>query len=168
MYQNDWFNLAQTYTSMTPPGTGEIARWVFTDPNPVPVAYAQLVIKGLSPFSYESINWAKDWRSRNWIQSPPYYFGNNLYISENDNIANTQRIDNPYVMNFGPMSASEMPKVVGHIGSNAFLGSGSNPFEKVTAVSALELPTAPIASLASFSGMRINPGWVDPRSMNSN
>ncbi|MFN9027431.1 MAG: hypothetical protein ACK5VX_14680, partial [Akkermansiaceae bacterium] len=100
--------------------------------------------------------------------SPPYYFGNNLYISENDNIANTQRIDNPYVMNFGPMSASEMPKVVGHIGSNAFLGSGSNPFEKVTAVSALELPTAPIASLASFSGMRINPGWVDPRSMNSN
>jgi hypothetical protein len=168
MYQNDWFNLAQTYTSMTPPGTGEIARWVFTDPNPVPVAYAQLVIKGLSPFSYDSINWAKDWRSRNWIQSPPYYFGNNLYISENDNIANTQRIDNPYVMNFGPMSASEMPKVVGHIGSNAFLGSGSNPFEKVTAVSALELPTAPIASLASFSGMRINPGWVDPRSMNSN
>jgi len=167
MYQNDWFNLSQTYTSMTPSGPGEIARWVYSDRNPVPVAYAQLVIKGLSKFDYESISWAKDWRSRNWIQSPPFYFGNNLYISENDTIAHTQRVDNPYVMNFGPMSAAEMPKVVGHLGSNAFLGSGSNPFEKVTSVPALELPTAPIAGMTSFSGMRINPGWVDPRRMNS-
>ena len=167
MYQNDWFNLAQTYTSMTPSGPGEIARWVYSDTNPVPVAYAQLVIKGLSEFDYESIAWAKDWRSRNWIQSPPFYFGSNLYISENDTIAHTQRLDNPYVMNFGPMSAAEMPKVVGHLGGNAFIGSGSSPFEKVTAVPALELPTAPIAGLAGFSGMRINPGWVDPRRMNS-
>jgi hypothetical protein len=168
MYQNDWFNLAQTYTSMTPPGTAEIARWSFADSNPVPVAYAQLVIKGVSPFSYESINWAQDWRSRNWIQSPPFYFGNNLYISDDDRIANTQRVDNPYVMNFGPMSSAEMPKVVGHIGNNAFFGSGSNPFEKVTSVPTLELPTAPISSLAGFSGMRINPGWADPRQMNQN
>lgn len=167
MYQNDWFNVAQTYTSMTPPGPGEIARWVYSDRNPVPVAYAQLVIKGQSKFDYESISWRKDWRSRNWIQSPPFYFGNSLYISENDTIAHTQRVDNPYVMNFGPMSAAEMPKVVGHLGSNAYLGSGSNPFEKVTSVAALELPTAPIAGLANFSGMRINPGWVDPRLMNS-
>lgn len=166
MYQNDWFNLAQTYTSMTPSGAGEIARWVYSDRNPVPVAYAQLVIKGFSKFDYESIPWAKDWRSRNWIQSPPFYFGNNLYISEDDTIAHTQRVDNPYVMNFGPMSAAEMPKVVGHLGGNAFLGSGSNPFEKVTAVPALELPTAPIAGIANFSGMRINPGWADPRQMN--
>ncbi len=167
MYQIDWFNLAQTYTSMTPSGPGEIARWVYSDRNPVPVAYAQLVIKGLSEFDYESITWAKDWRSRNWIQSPPFYFGSNLYISENDTIAHTQRVDNPYVMNFGPMSAAEMPKVVGHLGGNAFLGSGSNPFEKVTAAPALELPTAPVAGLAGFSGMRINPGWGDPRQMNS-
>lgn len=47
MYQNDWFNLSQTYTSMTPPGPSEIARWVFSDSSPAPVAYAQLVIKGL-------------------------------------------------------------------------------------------------------------------------
>jgi len=31
----------------------------------------------------------------------------------------------------------------------------------------LELPTAPIGSLAGFSGMRINPGWVDPTKLNS-
>ncbi len=176
MYQNDWFNLAQTYTPMTsdpkPVGgvatkPGNIHRWVFSDGEPIPVGYAQLVLKGLSEFDYESINWAKDWRCRNWIQSPPFYFGNNLYMSEDGEIAHTQRLDNPYVMNFGSMSSSEMPKVVGHLGDRAFLGSGSNPFEKVTAAPALELPTAPIASLASFSGMRINPGWADPRQMNT-
>jgi Tfp pilus assembly protein PilV len=166
MYQNDWFNLSQTYTSMTPSGLGEVARWVFSDSSPVPVAYAQLVIKGVSQFDYESINWDKDWRSRNWIQAPPFYFGNSLYISEDPKIAHTQRLDNPYVMNFGPMSAAEMPKVVGHIGNSAFLGSGSNPFEKVTQVPALELPTAPVSSLAGFSGMRINPGWAKPLAVN--
>ena len=172
MYQNDWFNLAQTYTPMTP----EVAPWLFTDSNPAPVAYAQLVIKGMSPFSYESIaknnpspnNWAKDWRCRNWISSPPFYFGNDLYMSEDAATAHTQRLDNPYVMNFGPLSDRELPAVVGHTGNSAFLGSGSNPYENVTSASVLELPTAPISSLAGFSGMRINPGWTDPRKMNSN
>jgi hypothetical protein len=159
-YANDWFNKAQTMTPMTPPGLTNVARWVFSDSAPVPVAFSQLVIKGLSEYNYESIRWAKDWRCRNWIQSPPCYFGNNMYCSENDTIAHTQRLDNPYVVFFGPMSMSEMPKVVGQIGQNSFLGSGSSPFEKVTAASALELPTAPIASLAGFSGMRINPGWL--------
>jgi hypothetical protein len=162
MYQNDWFNLAQTYTSMTP----EITRWVFSDSRPVPVAYAQLVIKGWSKFDYESINWARDWRSRNWIHSPPFYFGNNLYMSEDATVAQTQRIDNPYVMNFGPTSMAELDEVVFHMGPKAFLGSGSDPFEKVTSVAALELPSAPVSSLAGFSGMRINPGWADPRQMN--
>ena len=176
MYQNDWFNLAQTYTPMTPDPSptggvatkpGNINRWVFSDSEPVPIGYAQLVLKGFSEFGYESIGWAKDWRCRNWVQSPPFYFGNSLYMSENDGIAHTQRLDNPYVMNFGPMSSAEMPKVVGHIGERAFLGSGSNPFEKVTAVPALELPTAPLAGLAGFSGMRINPGWAAPLTLNS-
>ncbi|MCH7226191.1 hypothetical protein [Haloferula sp. A504] len=166
MYQNDWFDLSQTYTQMTPPGDAHIARWVFTDRDPVPVAYAQLVLKGLSEFDYESINWARDWRCRNWIQAPPFYFGNGMYISENNTIAHTQRLDNPYVMNFGPMSNAELPKVVAHIGERAFLGSGSNPFEQVTAVPALELPTAPVGSLAGFAGMRINPGYADPLKMN--
>ena len=175
MYQNDWFNVAQTYTAMSddPEPSGGVAtkpqnihRWIFSDGDPVPVGYAQLVLKGLSEFDYESINWGKDWRGRNWIQSPPFYFGNNMHISENNDIAHTQRLDNAYVMNFGSMTQAEMPKVVGHIGERAFLGSGSNPYEKVTAAPAIELPTAPVGSLAGFSGMRINPGWADPRQMN--
>jgi hypothetical protein len=159
-YANDWLNKAQTMTPMTPPGLTNVARWVFSDSAPVPVAFCQLVIKGLSEYNYESITWDKDWRSRNWIQSPPFYFGNGMYCSENDTIAHTQRIDNPYVMFFGPMSMSEMPIVVGQLGQNSFLGSGSSPFEQVTGVSALELPTAPPGSLAAFSTMRINPGWL--------
>ena len=165
-YANDWFNKAQTQTPMSPPGLANVSNWVF-DNMPLPIAFSQLVIKGLSEYNYESINWEKDWRCRNWVQSPPFYFGNNMYCSENDTTANTQRLDNPYVVFFGPMSTSEMPKVVAQIGNNSFLGSGSSPFEKITAASTLELPTAPIASLASFSGMRINPGWQRADSLGS-
>lgn len=88
-------------------------------------------------------------------------------MSEDKKTAHTQRIDNPYVMNFGPMAPGDMPKVVGHDGNRAFLGSGTDPFEKVTSVPALELPSAPVSSLAGFSGMRINPGWANPVTMNS-
>ncbi len=167
MYQNDWLNLAQTYTPLNAPGNAGIAHWVFTDNKPTPVAYAQLVIKGASNFNYESIDWEKDWRVRNWIQSPPSYFGGQLYMSEDTKTAHTQRLDCPYIMNFGPMSQAELPKVVFQVGENGFLGSGSNPMEKITAAPTLELPTAPIANLAGFSGMRINPGWADPVAMNS-
>jgi hypothetical protein len=168
-YANDRFNKVQTMTPMTPAGNTNIAYWVF-DGKPLPVAFCQLVIKGLSEFNYESIasknpaphNWARDWRCRNWIQSPPFYFGHGMYCSENDTTAHTQRLDNPYVVFFGPTFMSEIPKVVGQVGQNSFLGSGSNPFEKVTGVAALELPSAPPGSLASFSNMRINPGWTHP------
>jgi hypothetical protein len=159
-YANDWFQKAQTHTPMTPPGAANVARWVFSDSEPAPIAFCQLVVKGLSEFNYESIDWDQDWRCRNWIQSPPSYFGSGMYISENGVTAHTQRLDCPYVMFFGPTSMAEMPKVVAQIGSAAFLGSGSNPYEKVTAASMLELPTSPIGSLAGFSNMRINPGWL--------
>ncbi|MDP0491807.1 MAG: hypothetical protein Q7Q71_12220 [Verrucomicrobiota bacterium JB023] len=166
-YANDWFQKDQTHTPMTPPGLSNIARWQFADSEPVPVAFCQLVLKGLSEFNYESIDWAEDWRSRNWIHSPPFYFGNGMYISEDDKIAHTQRLDNPYVMYFGPTSMAEMPKVVAQVGTRSFAGSGSNPYEKVTSIVALELPTSPVSSLAGFSNMRINPGWMNPEVMGS-
>lgn len=83
-----------------------------------------------------------------------------MYMSMNDTTAHTQRLDCPYVMFFGPTSSAEMPKVVAHLGASALLGSGSNPYEQVTAAAMLELPTAPVSSLAGFSNMRINPGWL--------
>lgn len=163
-YAIDWLNKAQRRTPITPTGDSNIARWIF-DGRPNPVAFTQLVVKGLSEFNYESIDWEKDWRCRNWIQAPPFYFGSGMYCSENDVTAHTQRLDSPYVVFFGPTSMAEMPKVVAQIGTSAFLGSGSNPYEKVTSAPLLELPTAPVGSLAGFSNMRINPGWLRPDQM---
>jgi hypothetical protein len=163
-YQIDWFNVGQTFAPITAPN--EPAPWIF-DNFPAPVGYTQLTTKGLSEYNYESIpGWREDWRSRNWIQSPSFYFGHGLYISEQDDIAHTQRINNPYVVNFGPMTDFEMPKVVFHNGPSAFLGSGAAPFEKVSAAPVLELPSSPISSLAGFSGMRIKPGWTNFSSIN--
>lgn len=165
IYANDWFirgpshTPSQTYTPMTAQDSANVPRWLF-DNKPLPIAYAQMVIKASSPYSYESINWGKDWRCRNWIQAPPFYFGSQIYISANDTIAHTQRLDCPYVMNFGPTDMPSMPAVVPHLGSDALLGSGSNPYEQITSAAMLELPSAPIASLAGFSNMRIKPGWL--------
>lgn len=189
MYQHDWFQKAQQFTPITldprptPDAVGGIAgvpqnieRWVF-DGIPQPIAYAQLVIKGASPFSHDSIaasnpapnNWRQDWRSRNWIQAPPFYTGSSMYISENTSIAHTQRMDNPYIMNFGPLSnLGEAVALVDPFRdtSRAALGSGSNAAERVGNVPAAELPTAPVGSLAGFSGMRINSGWADASKLN--
>ncbi|MGD9417784.1 MAG: hypothetical protein Q7R22_002495 [Verrucomicrobiota bacterium JB025] len=165
-YAIDWLNKDQRTTPMIPSGLSNVSRWIF-DGEPNPVAFTQLVIKGLSEFDYESIRWEKDWRSRNWIQAPPYYFGSGLYISEDDTIAHTQRLDCPYAVYFGPMTSSEMPKVVAQIDENSLLGSGSNPAEQITAAPMLELPTAPISSLAGFANMRINPGWLDAGELGS-
>ena len=161
-YSNDWLQRAphrrdQTNTPITPPGVGNLALWAF-DGNPKIVAYAQMAIKGLYEYDYPSIDWAKDWRSRNWIQAPPFYFGSGMYMSLDDTIAHTQRLDCPYVVNFGPTTTFGVSKIVGQIGDKAFLG----PIEQVTAAPVLELPTAPVGSLAGFANMRINPGWVKP------
>jgi hypothetical protein len=180
MYQHDWFQKAQQFTPITldprpvPNAVGGIAtapqnidRWIF-DGIPHPIAYAQLVLKGMSESNHESIAWREDWRSRNWLHSPPNYFGGAMYISEDSRIARTQRLDNPYITNFGPLSnLGEAVALVDPFRdrSKAALGSGPNPVEIVNRVPVLELPTAPPGSLASYAGMRSNPGWHDARQM---
>ena len=121
-----------------------------------------MAIKGLFEFDYPSIVWEKDWRCRNWIQAPPFYFGSGMYMSVDDTIAHTQRLDCPYIVNFGPTTTFGISKIIGQVGDKAFLGSGAPAYEQVTSAAMLELPTAPIGSLAGFANMRINPGWVRP------
>ncbi len=159
-YSNDWFQRSphspdQTDTPITPPGPSNLAKWSY-DGNPKIVAYAQMAIKGLFEYDYPSINWSQDWRSRNWIHAPPYYFGSGMYMSLDDTIAHTQRLDCPYIVNFGPTTTFGVSKIIGQVGDKAFLGRE----EQVTSAAMLELPTAPISSLAGFSNMRINPGWL--------
>jgi hypothetical protein len=81
-----------------------------------------------------------------------------MYMSLDDTIAHTQRLDCPYIVSFGPTTTFGVSKIVGQIGEKAFLG----PIEQVTSAPVLELPTAPVGSLAGFANMRINPGWVKP------
>ncbi|BCX46263.1 hypothetical protein HAHE_01710 [Haloferula helveola] len=165
-YSNDWLQRSphrrdQTNTPITPPGESNLALWEF-DGFPKIVAYTQMAIKGVFEFDYPSIDWERDWRCRNWIQAPPFYFGSGMYMSLDDSIAHTQRVDCPYIVNFGPTTTFGISKIIGQIGDKAFLGSGAPAYEQVTSAALLELPTAPVGSLAGFAGMRINPGWVRP------
>lgn len=157
----DWFQTEQLYTSFSPPGNPD--PFVY-DGNLLPVAYFQLALKGIHDHDYPSINWEKDWRCRNWIQAPPFYHGKGLYISEDDIIAHTQRVDSPFELRFGPLlgAGKDVEDIIQHIGDSAMLGVS----ERVTAVPSLELPTAPISNLAGFAGMTIDPGWVSIYSLN--
>jgi hypothetical protein len=157
----DWFNTGQAYTSVTPPNNPD--PWVF-DGELLPVGYFQLALKGIHDYDYPTIGWEKDWRCRNWIQAPPFYLGKGLYMSENETIGDTQRIDAPYEFRFGPLygAGKDVDDIIQHVGRSAIMGLD----ERVTAVPSLEIPTAPIGSLAGFGAMRINPGWVDIATLN--
>ena len=112
-------------------------------------------------------SWAQDWRCRNWIQAPPFSLGKGLYLNDNNaTIANTQRIDCPYEFRFGSLLGKDPGDIIPHdpFSNSAFL----SPEENINAVPALEIPTAPIASIAGFSGMRIEPGWTDLKTINPN
>jgi hypothetical protein len=52
--------------------------------------------------------------------------------------------------------------IIQHVGRSAIMGLD----ERVTAVPSLELPSAPIGSLAGFGAMSIDPGWVDIATLN--
>lgn len=157
----DWMNTSQLATFITPPNTPD--PWVF-DGQLLPIGYFQLALKGMHDHEYPSIGWERDWRCRNWIQAPPFYLGKGLYMSEDATIGNTQRIDCPYELRFGPLRGvgKDVEDIIQHVGRSAIMGLD----ERVTAVPILELPTAPVGSLAGFSEMRINPGWVDVASLN--
>jgi len=163
-YQIDWFQASQQRQPIT-------NKFPMIETSEVlPVAYSLFTLKGTSQISSDapSWEWREDWRSRNWLHAPPYYFGSGLYMTE-DSVAraHTQRLDSPYEVSFGPTSDSELIKLTGStLSGKPFLGFGSTPREKVTAVPAIELPTAPLSSLASFSGMRMSPGWIWSKDLN--
>lgn len=163
-HQIDWFQNSQRFQSITKDELGGLIPLI-ESPDLLPVGYSMLTLKTVNRIGVPA-SWDEDWRSRNWLYAPPYGFGGGLYMSENAKTAHTQRLDSAYEVSFGPTSPSELIKLTGEINGKPWLGFGSNPYEKVTAVPALELPTAPISSLASFSGMRTNPGWIWSKDLN--
>jgi hypothetical protein len=157
----DWLNTDQMATPVTPPNSPD--PWVF-DGDLLPVGYFQLALKGIHDHEYPTISWEQDWRCRNWIQAPPFYLGKGLYMSEDSTTGDTQRINCPYELRFGPLlgAGKDVDDIIQHVGRSAIMGID----ERVTAAPSLELPTAPIASLAGFGAMRVNPGWVDVATLN--
>ena len=164
----DWFNTGQLYTPIS-----AATPWVF-DGQILPVGYFQFALKGLRNHEYDMIDgnpveeskWERDWRCRNWVQAPPFYLGQGLYMSDDDTIGNTQRMDSAYEMRFGSLligGGKDVEDIIQHVGQSALMGLD----ERVTAVPSLELPNAPIGSLAGFGTMRIHPGWVDFATLNS-
>lgn len=158
----DWLNTAQYYAPITPPN--DPSPWLL-DGGLLPVGYMQLVLKGIHDHHYDTIGWEKDWRCRNWIQAPPFYVGKGLYMSDDPTIGHTQRVDAPYEFRFGSLlgSGRDVDDIIQHLGRSAIMSAE----ERVTAVPGLELPSAPIGSLAGFSGMRVDPGWVELGILNS-
>lgn len=164
----DWFNTTpeQMYAPITTPGAP--VPWIF-DTQLLPIGYMQVALKGIHDHDYQTIakpnGWERDWRCRNWIQAPPFYLGKGLYMSEDDTIGHTQRIDSPFEMRFGPLGGAgkDVDDIIQHVGHSAFLGKD----ERVTAAPILELPSAPLGSLAGFAGMRMDPGWTDLATINS-
>ncbi|MFT5905762.1 MAG: type II secretory pathway pseudopilin PulG [Cryomorphaceae bacterium] len=158
-YQIDWFNNDQLYESITRDEVGARPP-LREEPDIMPLGYSMLALKTTNRISMPA-DWKEDWRSRNWLHAPPTNFGSGLYMSEDPVIGHTQRMDSPYEVSFGPTSPFELGKLTPlTLSGKPTLGFGSNPFEKVSAVPAIELPSAPLSSLASFSGMRITPGWI--------
>jgi hypothetical protein len=163
----DWTNTSQLFSFLSSPAAPD--PWFLPGQNPpdnklIPVAYFQLALKGIHDHDYPSINWERDWRCRNWLQSPPFYHGKGLFMSEDPVIGHTQRIDSPFELRFGPLlgAGKDVDDIIQHIGQSAIMGLG----ERVTAVSSLELPTAPIGSLGGFGAMAIDPGWVRIATLN--
>lgn len=152
----DWMNTAQSLTYISSPTNPD--PWVF-DGQLLPVGYFQLAMKGIHDYEYPSISWERDWRCRNWIQAPPFSLGKGMYMSDDETIGNTERIDSPFELRFGPLLAAgkDVDDVIQHVGESAIMGLE----ERVTAAAALELPSAPIGSLAGFATMRMDPGWVE-------
>lgn len=163
----DWFNTKQLYTSISPANNPDpffLSETAIPDGKLIPVGYFQLALKGIHDYSYPSISWEKDWRCRNWIQAPPFYLGKGLYMSDDDKIGDTERMDCPFELRFGPLlgAGKDVDDIIQHLGPNAIMGLD----ERVTAAPSLELPTAPLGSLASFGTMKIDPGWVDIATLN--
>ena len=157
-YNIDWFDTDHSTEPITNKLGQQKSTFVY-DGEILPIGYIQLALKGIHDYDYPTIDWEQDWRSRNWLQAPPFYPGAGFFMSDDETIAHTQRIDCPYELRFGSLlqgSGKDVEDIIEHVGGSAILGKS----EKVTAAPMLELPTAPIGSLAGFGTMRINPGWL--------
>ncbi len=106
----------------------------------------------------------RDYRSKNWIHGQNASDFLNMKVCYNDdNTKHLQRLDNGYQLHFTSVNGTN--DLTHYFQVNpanlSTLGTAQNS-ENVQSVPVLELPTAPVTSLAGFAGMRLTPGWYLP------
>lgn len=151
----------QDYLSISPDLSNSVrARWIFSDPEPSPIGVFGAVLKTAADLQYDTIDWNKDWRNKPWIHSSPGGNAEQMLASYTDStLLSLQRMNAAYQIHIETVSgAAELSSLIGHSGERGFLGGVQAP---ISSVAVYEVPTAPVQSLAGFSGLRLQPGWYD-------
>lgn len=156
----------QDFASISPDeNVSSRAKWSFADSEPVPIAVMGAMLKTSENLTgkYDTISWASDWRNKTWSQAMPGTDAEQMLASYADpKLLELQRMNGAYQVYFRTINGSaELSDLVGYNpnGVNGFLGSTLEA--PISAVVACEIPTAPVQSLAGFSGLRLQPGWYD-------
>ncbi len=164
----DWFgDAAGDYTVFAPESGSNVARWRFADSEPLPIAVFGITLKSSEKLAYDSTQ--DDWRSRTWIQSPPACDAEGMQaVYGNANLLAKQRRNCSLQAHWKTINGvAELSEVIPHLNNSGFMGAGSVGSEKIAAAAILELPSAPVQSLAGFSGLRLQPGWFNYTSRNA-
>ncbi len=158
----DWFGDRDgDFTVFAPDNGPDVAYWHTADSEPVPFAVYGVALKGSERLTYDSEQ--DDWRSRTWIHSPPAFDAEKmLAVYDNPRLLAKQRRSSSLQAHWRTVSGvAELGETIPHLGHSGFMGSGSTGSEKILAAPILELPSAPVQSLAGFAGMRLQPGWFN-------
>lgn len=164
----DWFgDAAGDFTVFAPDSGPNVARWKFADSEPLPVAVFGTTLKSSEKPAYDSTQ--DDWRSRTWIQSPPAMDAVEMQaVYGNPELLAAQRRNCSLQAHWKTINGfAELSEIIPHINNSGFMGAGSAGSEKIAAAPVLELPSAPVQSLAGFSGLRLQPGWFNYMARNT-
>lgn len=158
----DWFGDREgDFTVLAPDSGPNVAYWQNADREPVPFVVYGMALKGSERLIYDSAQ--DDWRSRTWIHSPPAFDAEKMLPAYNNpQLLAKQRRNSSLQAHWRTVSGvAELGQVIPHLGHSGLMGSGSSGSETVVAAPVLELPSAPVQSLAGFAGMRLQPGWFN-------
>lgn len=101
-----------------------------------------------------------DYRSKNWLQGLNSVSMQKMSINYDDSkLRDMQRLDSGYVLQFGDVTSVNDVSKLFNIDAATQTLSSIGPDELVYAAPTLEVPTAPVTSIAGFAGMRLTPGW---------
>jgi hypothetical protein len=154
-YSVDWLTPAESLSaSIIADQAATRARWDLGSTQPTPVAILSMVAKSAEqlPFENGSAAYAKDYRNRTWLHAPPTALA--CYLM---NPTDLSRAQSPYQIHFRAVNGDqEVSQYIQVNGKSGYFGGGHTAATGQTRLTMLSLPSAPVTSLASFAGMRID------------